>query len=594
MNDYLEKYIERLYESLEEEANAGSGMNYYTSYDSLMESGSKMIRAIEDIMYQYSEESDFVNKFKFPENPEDREIGVIEDELFVTELYLKEFLVEKKIKSISNDLLYYCDEKIKSILITFDEEKINYLPLLEKEKIKSVEDFEVTLFQSLFKNYDEKIRSLFNDRIKNPLYQHFTKLLKSDLENEFFKYLEAKKDIYSDIVGYKADKQQIIKDFNKKIKNFHFEYVEAINSYKIHENLFNNLKKLNKDNREYLNILEYNQIELINDKINSAIEDSLTRKFAKSILGSYIHLMDHNGFKKLEYLRNSKISKERIKKALEKVALFDNSSILNNELDKIIKGQILEYNEIFDDIKEKDLNVNVVLDDKKNNILVLKVNDLKASSTLGSGHWCISKNQSNFNQYLSTTEKRNHFFVYDFNRPEDNVLHFFAFTMSENGNITAAFNYKNSTILQSMQAGKVIESSLIDQIKENYILLLKKENYAEKIKEQKVNLSEIVNDIPEVLNFIKENLNFIKNVQIKEKDIFTILNDLDKYGKNNSLVENIDTLLTISSLINCNLMKNNNFINLFKKLNNVEKMILKTKHNLEINSEKQINKIKPQ
>lgn len=85
----------------------------------------------------------------------------------------------------------------------------------------------------------------------------------------------------------------------------------------------------------------------------------------------------------------------------------------------------------------------------KGNVVILQVNSFEDSSKLcGSGRtgWCLTRERSYFNQYV-TSRNSKQYFLFDFDKREDDDLAHVGFTMSKSGQITNAHSTSNANLL---------------------------------------------------------------------------------------------------------------------------------------------------
>lgn len=89
-------------------------------------------------------------------------------------------------------------------------------------------------------------------------------------------------------------------------------------------------------------------------------------------------------------------------------------------------------------LKSENANTDVVLDGR--DLLILKINDYKASSILGSASWCISRNENYFKNY--TENDNSQYFIYDFSKDSSDNDSMIGITLDKKGEKTA-MHYKN-------------------------------------------------------------------------------------------------------------------------------------------------------
>lgn len=263
-----------------------------------------------------------------------------------------------------------------------------------------------------------------------------------------------------------------------------------MSSYYKYEHLFKNLSKKEKEEENYLNILEANNfinrvynnkektvtyynvfnqpletLEFYEDILNSAIEDNETKKYANSFLRSYKHLLNKKSMAYFQILKTKKIPREYISNQLSKVASFENSEQLNLILNNILNNYKITKDRVEEIIKENDLKAENILNDKE--ISVYKINQFKDINILGSSQWCISYSKDYYQEYIDKTALPNHnlnlhpddvkcvlegshYIAYNFNIEENNPLFQIAFTIAPNGILHAAHDKDDKNILNEI------------------------------------------------------------------------------------------------------------------------------------------------
>ena len=135
--------------------------------------------------------------------------------------------------------------------------------------------------------------------------------------------------------------------------------------------------------------------------------------------------------------------------------LIRTSSAINSDF-KFLKKHLLDS--FADDyvwdredmLRYMQLNANdcqVVFDE--NNVVMLQVPSFKSSKALcGSGRtsWCLTRQESYFNDYVSN-KKAKQFFVFDFNKAENDELSHIGFTVHKTNGITNAHSTTNQSLM---------------------------------------------------------------------------------------------------------------------------------------------------
>jgi hypothetical protein len=445
-----------------------------------------------------------------------------------------------------------------------------------------------TLLQLNINNFNEKTN------FHNTKINHLQKHLLSIMDNEVLRGLNNTK---CDAVQYKYE--NILKTSIKEKISPSEKIIETFNQYKKYEALFKNHKKLPEDNVLHFDILKNNDIEEIDDFFQLAIERNQIKLYAKRFLGSYLKLMNEDSYDLFRIIKEKDINKNLIRTELQKIALYKDSSTLNNVLNKLINLNNLSVTKIMCDINDKKLDVDFI--ENKKELLVLTPNDYKSSSALGSSQWCISNSNYYFNNYLNKgNNKRNHVFIYDFNKKESDLLSKIAFTIDSDGQITDAFNKNNKCIKNIIE--QIVPVETLDKIKDRLSYLNKNEsnyNIYKKMKDEKIITKEMISEkIDNPIEFysylIKTNkFNFFINEFINSKESLmevigdSIKQDPDKMEK---VIEFKDIVESENESIKISLKEINKLKNDINNINDpsvLEKFLLeKTMNNEVLNKNK--------
>lgn len=86
----------------------------------------------------------------------------------------------------------------------------------------------------------------------------------------------------------------------------------------------------------------------------------------------------------------------------------------------------------------------------KENIMVLKVCDFETIKQLAkTTNWCISKNKSYWNNYVSPDSNASQYVLFDFSKKEDDNLSIIGFTVTHNKGITNAHDFTNNNLFKN-------------------------------------------------------------------------------------------------------------------------------------------------
>jgi hypothetical protein len=113
---------------------------------------------------------------------------------------------------------------------------------------------------------------------------------------------------------------------------------------------------------------------------------------------------------------------------------FKNSKDLYDDTQALIQNLKGDFNLETIKVKASKLNTDIIYETPE--LLILQVNDFKASNEMGSKSWCISTQQSYWNSYVN--EFTNQYFIYDFTKSISDKRHLIGTTISPSGSFHAA------------------------------------------------------------------------------------------------------------------------------------------------------------
>ena len=422
---------------------------------------------------------------------------------------IKDKKLEKRIKSCKNRILEL-ERKI--------EETNEYIKKFEDFKIEFIND--ITKLFNIYENFNKKINYKLNEaEIFVNSQEGITKILKDKIEdinkklsdalNESDIWLFTKEQNFEEIIFFK-DKSIAFKrnnnyetikpeadNYNKlsslicsDIITYHFRknksYIPSIKKlynkekdiYKLNlmiENFFSNeqiLKNYNFSLKDEIDkVLEdknHRLIESIDDKIASILDKYQFDKFKNSIFSNkYKHLIDEEVEKSLKNIYLIKIGKDNLQKYIGvKLASFKTSKDLNENLilfiNKINSFDIETLTE-----KANNLNSRIVLNN--NNKLVIEVEKYEQCKELGSSSWCIVRNSSYFDSYVTNEYGNKQYIIYDFNLDNADNNSIIGVTIQENGKIKTA-HVRNDNYVDFKLNYKDLYREIILKDKNNYKL----------------------------------------------------------------------------------------------------------------------------
>lgn len=262
-----------------------------------------------------------------------------------------------------------------------------------------------------------------------------------------------------------------------KYKN-HLMNIFQKNPYKRnHASMLADVMKKQIDNRialknEVFSILNFSEVEQIEDNINYTLQVHNARKLLKSILSKkYKNLITSKVILDFRYFIDNNVNQKEIQDLIgKKIARFKDGIEFESYISELIRSMnSLEINQI----KQKAKRLNTFLIEELNNKLIVQVIDYKASEELGSKSWCISYNRKYWHQYvyddsllakigLSSIKQ---FFIWDFKRDPMDPLSLIGITV-KNGKVINAHDKNDASMNKEELALKY--PILLEEIKISY------------------------------------------------------------------------------------------------------------------------------
>jgi hypothetical protein len=300
----------------------------------------------------------------------------------------------------------------------------------------------------------------------------------SDLDNTFMGLKES-------IVAYKLKKRpQIAKLFIELAReSIHFDKcMIAIDTFINNEQILKNMKM-------DLNIFTNKSFEVIDDHMNSLVNEHKTNQYANSILSNKNkHLLTPVSIASFKLLREMNVTEQELQKAVgKKMAAIKTSEDLESYLVKVL-GQYTGFSHEAVSSKLERASIKPVYDN--GDVLVFPVTEYKHSKELGSPSWCIVREESYFKTYTDYNQKQ--YFMYDFSKNEKDNDSLIGFTLTKDGNFhtqhlrdddylsvdeklqhiadTIMFNHKDEFNLSEKKLAsldKMFETTLKKQINKN-------------------------------------------------------------------------------------------------------------------------------
>lgn len=238
------------------------------------------------------------------------------------------------------------------------------------------------------------------------------------------------------------------------------DVLRIFSKLKTHHNLLKNRK---------IHATDFSSFEKLEDAIEEAVKQNTVIKLYKSLFSKkYSHLTEVKTWSILRELVDNNIDRSKISGYLVKMAAFKHYNEVNNALLKCLhENTETGINVILKKIKTQKLNVDVTLCSHEDKLLILKINDYKASNALGSSNWCISYSPNYFKHYTLAKQNRgskrtpaNQFFVFDFSYDPSHSHSLIGITVNDKKFIFAAdkrdrsisFNLHIDTVMELNKA----------------------------------------------------------------------------------------------------------------------------------------------
>lgn len=238
---------------------------------------------------------------------------------------------------------------------------------------------------------------------------------------------------FSDIIG-KVDND--IESRHRCDSLYFNKILSSIDTYFKHENI---LKSLKYDFMEKCK--KATCFEKIDDEMHKLIREHKIKKFAESIISSkYKHLYNKESYKLFQELYDLSIDTKTLQEMLgKKLAAVENKKMFNENIKKLINN-LNEFDMESVKIKANAHGVKIISEEKE--ILILEIENFVQSQKLGSASWCISRNQSYFEQYTDKGSKQ--YFIYDFNQDSKNIKSLIGITLTKAFKVKAAHTKSDS------------------------------------------------------------------------------------------------------------------------------------------------------
>lgn len=253
------------------------------------------------------------------------------------------------------------------------------------------------------------------------------------------------------------------------VQSFHnsIEKMNNKNEYRHHSPLQFNKILLSIDtyfkNENILKSLKYDFMEVcktatsfekVDDDMHKLIREHKIKKFAESIVSSkYKHLYTKESYKLFQELYDLNIDTKTLQEMLgKKMAAVETKQMFNENIKKLLNS-LNEFDMDSVKLKANSYGAKIIADE--NEILILEIKDFVQSQKLGSASWCISRNQSYFEQYTEKGGKQ--YFIYDFNQDSKSVKSLVGITLTKAFKVKAAHSKSDSQFKDKKMIDYLIE-----------------------------------------------------------------------------------------------------------------------------------------
>jgi len=175
-------------------------------------------------------------------------------------------------------------------------------------------------------------------------------------------------------------------------------------------------------------------LEVIDDTMNSIIREHKIHQYANSIISKkYEHLMSKESLQQFQLLFDNGVSEKSLQNYIgKKMAALKSPTEFTQYVSDVVK-HFTGFN--IESISAKIIKMNIEPSYHENNVLVIPINSFEESKTLGSASWCIARSDYYFETY--TKDNAQQYFLFDFNKKEDDLYSMIGFTVNKNGTLSA-------------------------------------------------------------------------------------------------------------------------------------------------------------
>lgn len=181
--------------------------------------------------------------------------------------------------------------------------------------------------------------------------------------------------------------------------------------------------------------LERKSLETVDDMFNAVILEHKINQYVGSILSKkYEHLLTDESRSIFKSLYETGVSKQSLQTFIgKKLAALKTPEDFFEYVEKV-KIHFSSFNE--ESLNAKLLGVDIKPTYSQDGVVIFHVDNFDKSSKLGSVSWCISRTESYFNGYTNNGSRQ--YFMYDFNKKEEDNTSMIGVTLYKDGTIRAS------------------------------------------------------------------------------------------------------------------------------------------------------------
>lgn len=224
----------------------------------------------------------------------------------------------------------------------------------------------------------------------------------------------------------------------------------------------------------------------VDDIFNAVILEHKVNQYIGSILSKkYEHLLTDESRSIFKSLYETGVSKQSLQTFIgKKLAALKTPEDFFDYVEKV-KIHFSSFNE--ESLNAKLLGVDIKPTYSKDGVVIFHVDNFDKSSKLGSVSWCIARTESYFNGYTNNGSRQ--YFMYDFNKKEEDNTSMVGVTLYKDGTIRAS-HLKNDDDFRFLDNYSKLHLEIIKNDFEHFKLteslsktMLEKYNLSSEVKE---------------------------------------------------------------------------------------------------------------